>query len=204
MADGKASGARHRRGERHRPRGGAATERRGDGGPGRRPGAGPERSGNAAPGRPHRRPRPTRAPWPPRSPRFGRLDLVVANAGIQHVAPVEEFPIERFETIVALLLTSPFVLAKYAWPHLREAGRGRFIAIASAHGSRRLAVTSRPTCRPSTASWGWSRPWPWRAPSTASLRPPSAPGTSAPRWSRSRSPIRPAPTGWRRSACWRR
>jgi len=66
--------------------------------------------------------------------RFGRLDLVVANAGIQHVAPVEEFPVERFETIVALLLTSPFVLAKYAWPHLREAGSGRFIAIASAHG----------------------------------------------------------------------
>jgi 3-hydroxybutyrate dehydrogenase len=66
--------------------------------------------------------------------RFGRLDVVVANAGIQHVAPVEEFPIERFETIVALLLTSPFVLAKYAWPHLREAGGGRFIAIASVHG----------------------------------------------------------------------
>jgi 3-hydroxybutyrate dehydrogenase len=65
--------------------------------------------------------------------RFGRLDLVVANAGIQHVAPVEEFPIERFQQIVALLLTSPFVLAKYAWPHLRKGGAGRFIAIASAH-----------------------------------------------------------------------
>jgi 3-hydroxybutyrate dehydrogenase len=66
--------------------------------------------------------------------RFGRLDLVVANAGIQHVAPVQEFPIERFETIVALLLTSPFVLAKYAWPHLRSARAGRFIVIASVHG----------------------------------------------------------------------
>ena len=65
--------------------------------------------------------------------RFGRLDLIVANAGIQHVAPVEEFPVERWETIIALLLTSPFVLAKYAWPHLREAREGRFIAIASAH-----------------------------------------------------------------------
>ncbi len=65
--------------------------------------------------------------------RFGRLDLVVANAGLQHVAPVEEFPIDRFEMIVALLLTSPFVLAKYAWPHLKV-GPGRFIAIASVHG----------------------------------------------------------------------
>ena len=66
--------------------------------------------------------------------RFGRLDVVVANAGVQHVAPVEEFPEERWQTIVALLLTSPFLLAKYAWPALRDAGAGRFIAIASVHG----------------------------------------------------------------------
>jgi len=38
--------------------------------------------------------------------RFGRLDLVVPNAGVQHVSPIEEFPLERWETIVALLLTS--------------------------------------------------------------------------------------------------
>ncbi|MGA2926360.1 MAG: 3-hydroxybutyrate dehydrogenase [Solirubrobacteraceae bacterium] len=66
--------------------------------------------------------------------RFGRLDLVVANAGVQHVAPVEEFPVERWETIVGLLLTSPFLLAKYSWPALREAGAGRFVVIASVHG----------------------------------------------------------------------
>jgi 3-hydroxybutyrate dehydrogenase len=66
--------------------------------------------------------------------RFGRLDLVVPNAGVQHVAPVEEFPVERWETIVALLLTSPFLLARAAWPALREAGSGRFVVIASVHG----------------------------------------------------------------------
>jgi 3-hydroxybutyrate dehydrogenase len=65
--------------------------------------------------------------------RFGRLDIVVANAGVQHVAPIEEFPLERWETIVSLLLTSPFLLAQHAWPALRESGAGRFIAIASAH-----------------------------------------------------------------------
>jgi 3-hydroxybutyrate dehydrogenase len=65
---------------------------------------------------------------------FGRLDLVVPNAGVQHVAPVEEFPGERWDTIVALLLTSPFMLAKHAWPALRESGSGRFIVIASVHG----------------------------------------------------------------------
>jgi 3-hydroxybutyrate dehydrogenase len=66
--------------------------------------------------------------------RFGRLDVVVANAGVQHVAPIEEFPVERWDTIVALLLSSPFLLARHAWPALRESGAGRFIAIASVHG----------------------------------------------------------------------
>jgi len=66
--------------------------------------------------------------------RFGRLDAVVANAGFQHVAPVAEFPEEQWEKLLALLLTSPFLLAKYAWEALRESGDGRFVAIASAHG----------------------------------------------------------------------
>lgn len=65
--------------------------------------------------------------------RFGRLDLVVPNAGVQHVSPIQEFPGERWDTIVALLLTSPFVLAKHAWPALKESGSGRFIVIASVH-----------------------------------------------------------------------
>jgi 3-hydroxybutyrate dehydrogenase len=66
--------------------------------------------------------------------RFGRLDVVVPNAGVQHVAPIEEFPVDRWQTIVALLLTSPFLLAKNAWPALRSSGSGRVIVIASVHG----------------------------------------------------------------------
>jgi 3-hydroxybutyrate dehydrogenase len=66
--------------------------------------------------------------------RLGGLDLVVANAGIQQVAPVAEFPDDEWDRILALLLTSPFLLAKHAWPHLAEAESGRFIAVASAHG----------------------------------------------------------------------
>jgi 3-hydroxybutyrate dehydrogenase len=66
--------------------------------------------------------------------KFGRLDVVVANAGIQHVSPIEDFPVEKWNTIVALLLTSPFLLAKHAWPALKSSGAGRFVAIASVHG----------------------------------------------------------------------
>jgi 3-hydroxybutyrate dehydrogenase len=65
--------------------------------------------------------------------RFGRLDAVVANAGFQHVAPVAEFPEDKWDALIALLLTSPFLLAKYAWEALAAAGDARFCVIASAH-----------------------------------------------------------------------
>jgi 3-hydroxybutyrate dehydrogenase len=66
--------------------------------------------------------------------RYGRLDAVVANAGFQHVAPVAEFPEDRWDALVALLLTSPFLLAKYAWDALATSGDGRFLVVASVHG----------------------------------------------------------------------
>jgi 3-hydroxybutyrate dehydrogenase len=66
--------------------------------------------------------------------RFDRLDVIVANAGFQHVAPVADFPEDQWDNLMALLLTSPFLLAKYAWQALEQSDSGRFIAIASAHG----------------------------------------------------------------------
>jgi 3-hydroxybutyrate dehydrogenase len=66
--------------------------------------------------------------------RFGRLDAIVPNAGFQHVAPVREFDEDRWDALLALLLTSPFLLAKYAWDALAESGDGRICVIASAHG----------------------------------------------------------------------
>jgi 3-hydroxybutyrate dehydrogenase len=65
---------------------------------------------------------------------FGRLDAVIPNAGFQHVAPIDEFPEDRWDAVISLLLTSPFLLARYAWPHLRASGAGRYVAIASVHG----------------------------------------------------------------------
>jgi 3-hydroxybutyrate dehydrogenase len=75
--------------------------------------------------------------------RFGRIDVVVANAGIQHVAPIAEFPVERWQTIVSLLTTSPSLLAKYSWPGLNDTGAGRFVAIASS-----CTASSPPRSRP--------------------------------------------------------
>jgi len=66
--------------------------------------------------------------------RFGRLDAIVPNAGFQHVAPVAEFPEDRWDALLAILLTSPFLLAKYGWEALRETGDGRIVVIASVHG----------------------------------------------------------------------
>jgi 3-hydroxybutyrate dehydrogenase len=64
---------------------------------------------------------------------FGRLDVVVPNAGVQHVAPVKEFPEDKWELLIALMLTSPFLLARYAWEALERGEQARYIAIASAH-----------------------------------------------------------------------
>ena len=66
--------------------------------------------------------------------RFGGIDAIVANAGFQHVSSVEEFDEDRWDALVAVLLTSPFLLARYAWPHLRESGEGRILVVASVHG----------------------------------------------------------------------
>jgi 3-hydroxybutyrate dehydrogenase len=65
--------------------------------------------------------------------RFGRIDAIVPNAGFQHVAPVAEFPEDRWDALLSILLTSPFLLAKYAWPALKDSGDGRIVVIASAH-----------------------------------------------------------------------
>ena len=65
---------------------------------------------------------------------FGRLDVVVANAGVQHVDSVADFPEERWDQLIALLLSSPFLLAKYSWPELVASPQGRYVAVASVHG----------------------------------------------------------------------
>jgi 3-hydroxybutyrate dehydrogenase len=62
------------------------------------------------------------------------VDVLVNNAGVQHVAPVEEFPPERFGFILRLMLESPFLLVRAALPHMYSRGFGRVVNISSAHG----------------------------------------------------------------------
>jgi 3-hydroxybutyrate dehydrogenase len=64
----------------------------------------------------------------------GACDILVNNAGIQHVAPVESFPPERWDAIIAVNLSSAFHTTAAALPLMRQAGWGRIINIASAHG----------------------------------------------------------------------
>lgn len=65
---------------------------------------------------------------------FGRLDILINNAGMQHVAMLEDFPTERFELLIKIMLTAPFVATKHALPHMRKQGFGRIINMASING----------------------------------------------------------------------
>jgi 3-hydroxybutyrate dehydrogenase len=73
---------------------------------------------------------------------FGKVDIVVNNAGIQHVAPVEEFPDAKWDAILAINLSSAFHLIKAVVPEMKARRSGRIINIASAHGLTASAFKS--------------------------------------------------------------
>ncbi|MGM4915877.1 MULTISPECIES: 3-hydroxybutyrate dehydrogenase [unclassified Tardiphaga] len=64
---------------------------------------------------------------------FGGVDILVNNAGIQYVAPLEEFPVEKWDAIVAINLSSAFHTTRLAIPHMKAKSWGRIVNIASAH-----------------------------------------------------------------------
>jgi 3-hydroxybutyrate dehydrogenase len=66
--------------------------------------------------------------------RFGSVDVLVNNAGIQHVAPVEQFPVEKWDQILAINLSSAFHAIRGALPGMKTRKWGRIVNIASAHG----------------------------------------------------------------------
>jgi len=66
--------------------------------------------------------------------KLGSVDVLINNAGIQHIAPIEEFPTEKWDWIIAINLTSSFHTMRAAIPLMKKAGKGRIINISSAHG----------------------------------------------------------------------
>jgi 3-hydroxybutyrate dehydrogenase len=64
---------------------------------------------------------------------FGSVDLLVNNAGIQHVAPVDEFPREKWDAILAINLSAAFHTVRHALPGMKRRGWGRIVNVASAH-----------------------------------------------------------------------
>ncbi|KQN24813.1 3-hydroxybutyrate dehydrogenase [Sphingomonas sp. Leaf33] len=64
---------------------------------------------------------------------FGGVDILINNAGMQHVAPVEDFPVDKWDLIIALNLTAAFHTTRLAIPHMKDAKWGRIIQTASAH-----------------------------------------------------------------------
>jgi 3-hydroxybutyrate dehydrogenase len=65
---------------------------------------------------------------------LGRVDVLVNNAGIQHTAPVEEFPLDKWDAIIAINLSATFHAIRAALPQMKSRNWGRIINIASAHG----------------------------------------------------------------------
>ncbi len=65
---------------------------------------------------------------------FGTVDIVVNNAGMQHVAIIEEFPVDKFQQMLQLMVTGPFMTMKYAFPIMKNSGHGRVVNVASING----------------------------------------------------------------------
>jgi 3-hydroxybutyrate dehydrogenase len=70
------------------------------------------------------------------------IDVLVNNAGFQHVAEIIDFPPERFELMQRVMVTAPFLLMRHCLPHMRSQGWGRIVNISSVHGLRASAAKS--------------------------------------------------------------
>lgn len=70
---------------------------------------------------------------------FGTVHILVNNAGFQHIDPIEDFPEDRWDKMIAVMLTAPFLLTRYVWPAMKRQKWGRIINIGS-----RLSIRGAP------------------------------------------------------------
>jgi 3-hydroxybutyrate dehydrogenase len=66
--------------------------------------------------------------------KYSKVDVLVNVAGIQSVAPIDEFPEDKWDFMISLMLTAPFLLTKYVWPSMKQQNWGRIINLNSIHG----------------------------------------------------------------------
>jgi 3-hydroxybutyrate dehydrogenase len=64
----------------------------------------------------------------------GRLDILINNAGLQYISPIEDFPTEQFELLIKVMLVAPFLTIKHVFPVMKKQGYGRIINMASING----------------------------------------------------------------------
>ena len=68
--------------------------------------------------------------------KFKTIDVLINNAGIQYVSPLEDFPLEKWNAIIAINLTAAFITSKAVWSSMKENNFGRIINVSSVHGLR--------------------------------------------------------------------
>jgi 3-hydroxybutyrate dehydrogenase len=66
--------------------------------------------------------------------RYGHIDILINNAGLQHVSPIEEFPTDKFELLIKVMLTASFITTKHVFPIMKKQKSGRIINMASVNG----------------------------------------------------------------------
>lgn len=66
--------------------------------------------------------------------KYGRIDILINNAGLQYVSPIEEFPVDKFELLIKVMLVAPFVAIKHVFPIMKRQEFGRIINMASING----------------------------------------------------------------------
>lgn len=104
---------------------------------------------------------------------FGGVDIVINNAGIQHVAPVEQFPVDKWNDILAINLSSVFHTTRTALPGMRQRNWGASSTLPQCM-ARWRRKRNRPTSPPSTRWSGSPKPWPRKPRAAASPATPSA------------------------------